>query len=182
MLNHFAAVGDQREGCKVKYPLREVLFLVTCATTGLASVSAADKDHGRIETRTTTVTHDVGWLTSDRRHPGEHRFPGLTSLIASTTQVERHGKVTRDTRYFISSARLSPDRAAEASATIGASSACIGAGRNLQGGPVPPAPWPWCSEHGARPSPRLQHGPRRKRQKVHQDSPQSSRTENRRLE
>jgi hypothetical protein len=28
----FGAVGDPREGCKVRYPLREVLFLVTCAT------------------------------------------------------------------------------------------------------------------------------------------------------
>lgn len=84
------------------------------ATTGLASVSAVDKDHGRIETRTTKVTHDVGWLTGDRRHPGENRFVGLASLISSTTQVERQGKVTRDTRYFISSAHLSPERAAEA--------------------------------------------------------------------
>ena len=75
------------------------------ATTGLASVSAVDKDHGRIETRTTSVTHDVSWLTGDRRHPGEHRFAGLKSLIQSTTQVERHGKVTRDTRHFIASRR-----------------------------------------------------------------------------
>ena len=84
------------------------------ATTGLASVSAVDKDHGRIETRTTSVTHDVSWLTGDRRHPGEHRFAGLKSLIQSTTQVERHGKVTRDTRHFIASALLTPERAAEA--------------------------------------------------------------------
>ena len=32
LLDHFAAVGDPREACKVKYPLREVLFLVTCAS------------------------------------------------------------------------------------------------------------------------------------------------------
>ena len=32
MLDHFARVGDPREACKVKYPLGEVLFLVTCAT------------------------------------------------------------------------------------------------------------------------------------------------------
>ena len=32
MLDHFSAVGDPREGCKVKYPLPEVLFLVTCAS------------------------------------------------------------------------------------------------------------------------------------------------------
>jgi predicted transposase YbfD/YdcC len=32
LLDHFAAVGDPREPAKIKYPLREVLFLVTCAT------------------------------------------------------------------------------------------------------------------------------------------------------
>ena len=32
MLEPFWAVGDPREGCKVRYPFREVLFLVTCAT------------------------------------------------------------------------------------------------------------------------------------------------------
>lgn len=60
------------------------------------------------------MIHDVGWLTGNRRHPGEHRFAALRSLIRTTTQVERHGKVTRDTRYFISSAPLTPERAAEA--------------------------------------------------------------------
>ncbi len=84
------------------------------ATTGLARVEAVDKDHGRIETRSTLVSHDVGWLTGDRRHPGEHRFAALSSLIRTTTQIERKGKVTQDTRYFIASAHLTPERAAEA--------------------------------------------------------------------
>jgi len=84
------------------------------ATTGLATLQTIDKDHGRIETRTITVSQDVGWLTGDRRHPGEPRFVALKSLIRSTTQVERKGKVTHDTRYFIASALLAPERAAEA--------------------------------------------------------------------
>ncbi len=84
------------------------------ALFGLPSVTMTDKDHGRIETRTTRVSYDVGWMTGDRRHPGEHRFPSLASLIQSTTQVERGGKTTRETRFFISSARLTPERAAEA--------------------------------------------------------------------
>lgn len=32
LLDHFGAVGDPREACKVRYPLREVLLLVTCAS------------------------------------------------------------------------------------------------------------------------------------------------------
>lgn len=39
LLDHFSAVGDPREACKVKYPLREVLFLVTCA-----SIAGCDDD------------------------------------------------------------------------------------------------------------------------------------------
>lgn len=84
------------------------------AASGLRTVTATEKEHGRIETRTTRVSHDVGWMTGDRRHPGEHRFPALASLIETTTQIERRGKTTRETRYFISSARLTPERAAEA--------------------------------------------------------------------
>jgi predicted transposase YbfD/YdcC len=84
------------------------------ATTGLASTETLDKDHGRIETRTTIVSHDVGWLTGDRRHPKEHRFAALASLVKATTRTERNGRVSTDTRYFISSARLTPERAAQA--------------------------------------------------------------------
>lgn len=51
------------------------------AITGLATITVLDKDHGRIETRTTTVSCDVGWLNGDRRHPGEHRFPGLKITV-----------------------------------------------------------------------------------------------------
>ena len=38
LLDHFGAVGDPREACKVKYPLREVLFLVTCASIAAAMI------------------------------------------------------------------------------------------------------------------------------------------------
>ncbi len=84
------------------------------ATSGLKTVTVTDKDHGRIETRTTRVSHDVDWMTGDRRHPGEHRFASLASLIETTTRIERRGKTTAETRYFIASARLTPERAAEA--------------------------------------------------------------------
>lgn len=84
------------------------------ATVGLNTIEVLDKDHGRIETRTTTVSHDTGWVTGDRRHPGEHRFAALRSLIKTVTNVERGDKTTVDTRYFISSAPLTPERAAEA--------------------------------------------------------------------
>lgn len=84
------------------------------ATTGLQTVETTDKDHGRIETRRCSVSHDVAWMTGDRRFPHEHRFPALMSLIKTTTTTEWRGKVTAETRYFVSSARLTATRAAEA--------------------------------------------------------------------
>jgi predicted transposase YbfD/YdcC len=83
-------------------------------TTGLASITVTDKDHGRLETRSYTVSQDIAWLAGDRRYPDEPRFPGLRCLIRTTTRSERRGKVSAQTRYFIASAPLSPERAAEA--------------------------------------------------------------------
>ena len=74
----------------------------------------ADKDHGRVEVRTYAVSHDVAWLNSDRRYPGEYRFGAVKSLVKTTTSTHWRGKTTCETRYFISSAVLQPERAAEA--------------------------------------------------------------------
>ena len=84
------------------------------ATIALETVETTDKDHGRIETRRTLVSHETGWLQGDRRYPNEPRFPALKSLIMTTTRTERRGKITEETRYFIASAKLGAKRAAEA--------------------------------------------------------------------
>jgi predicted transposase YbfD/YdcC len=84
------------------------------ATAGLQSWESTDKDHGRLEVRRYSVSHEVEWLTGDRRFPDEPRFPALKSLVKTTTRTEWRGKITEETRYFISSARLTPERAAEA--------------------------------------------------------------------
>ncbi len=39
-----------------------------------------DGDHGRSEVRRHLVSHDVDWLTTSRRFPGEPRFPGLRAV------------------------------------------------------------------------------------------------------
>src|SRR3954451_15204389 len=43
----------------------------------LDTFETTDGDHGRIEVRRHAVCHDVAWLLSDRRYPGEPAFPGL---------------------------------------------------------------------------------------------------------
>ena len=82
----------------------------------METAETIDKDHGRIETRKTSVSRNVRWLLAneDRRYPGHPRFPSLTSLVRTVTRTEHRGKITEQTRYFISSAALTADRAAQA--------------------------------------------------------------------
>jgi predicted transposase YbfD/YdcC len=89
-------------------------FFATAPAAALDIVTDVDKDHGRIETRTVSVSHQVDWMASNRRHPGEWRFVGLAALIRVEATVEKSGKTTRETRFYIASAPLSAARAAEA--------------------------------------------------------------------
>ena len=69
-----------------------------------------DADHGRVETRTVEVTHDVRWLFSDRRHAGEPRLPGLAAIARVTSQRD----AATATRFYVASAPMSPERFAAA--------------------------------------------------------------------
>lgn len=73
-----------------------------------------DKGHGRIEQRTVSVLHDVDWLDGDRRFPGEHRFPGAATLIRVQSRAELSDRSRFETRFYISSAVLTAQQAAEA--------------------------------------------------------------------
>jgi len=73
-----------------------------------------DNDHGRLESRRHAVCHDVEWLISDRRFPGEWRFPGLTMIAMVEAEVERGGKTCLERRYYLSSAKLSAKQFAHA--------------------------------------------------------------------
>jgi predicted transposase YbfD/YdcC len=62
-----------------------------------------DGDHGRIETRTYTVIHDVGWLQE------RHDWPGLQAVVMVESRREIPGpspgtdKIERETRFYITS-------------------------------------------------------------------------------
>jgi predicted transposase YbfD/YdcC len=81
----------------------------------LDTFETTDGGHGRIEVRRHAVCHDVAWLLSDRRYPGEPAFPGLAML--GMVESERDGEVGRERRYYLGSARL--DAAAFARAARG---------------------------------------------------------------
>lgn len=72
----------------------------------LERFETTDGDHGRIEVRRHVLSHNVAWLSTDRRFPGEPRFPGLKAIAMVEAEVERDGKTSRERRYFLSSACL----------------------------------------------------------------------------
>lgn len=76
------------------------------AGDGLPAHTTIDADHGRIETRHHRVSHDVGWLATNRRFPGEPRFPDLAAIAMVEAVVEHRGKTTTARRYFLCSAAL----------------------------------------------------------------------------
>ena len=80
----------------------------------LESSTTTDGDHGRIEIRRHCISHDVGWLSTDRRYPGEPRFPGLAAIAMVEAEVERDGRSTRSRRFYLSSAPLDPHTFARA--------------------------------------------------------------------
>src|SRR5450755_3948692 len=87
----------------------EVTLLFDQPPPGLTFENSETVDgcNGRIAVRRHTVCHEIGWMTSDRRYPGEPRFPGLAMLGRVESEVERDGNIQRETRYYVSSAPLS---------------------------------------------------------------------------
>jgi predicted transposase YbfD/YdcC len=72
--------------------------------TKVSRHETVDGDHGRIETRTTTVIHDVAWLRE------RHDWPGLNGIVVIDSQREIKGKTDYETRYYITSLALPADR------------------------------------------------------------------------
>lgn len=59
---------------------------------------AVDGDHGRIETRTTTVFHNIGWLRE------RHNWPGLNAVVMVESLREIDTRIEAETRFYITSA------------------------------------------------------------------------------
>ncbi len=81
---------------------------------GLDHATDIDKGHGRIEQRTVTVAREVDWLTGERRFPGEVRLPAVASIVRVASKAELKDRCRFETRYYVSSATLSAQAAAEA--------------------------------------------------------------------
>ena len=109
--------GDYLLALKANRPamLREVEAFFADPPEPLDTFETTDADHGRVETRRHRVTHSTDWLFSDRRYAGEPRLPGLATLACvEATRAKADGHTSRATRYYLSSARLSPEAFARA--------------------------------------------------------------------
>jgi predicted transposase YbfD/YdcC len=82
--------------------------------TPVQTHNTIDGEHGRIELRHHHVCHDVAWLFSDRRYPDEPAFPHLAMIGMVESETERGGKVERERRYYLGSAKLSAETFARA--------------------------------------------------------------------
>ena len=78
--------------------------------TKISRDQTVDGDHGRIETRTTTVIHDVAWLQK------RHDWPGLKAVVIVDSTREIAGKIEQETRFWVRSS----------AATGRSRTACIG--------------------------------------------------------
>ncbi len=68
--------------------------------TTVSAHQTVDADHGRIETRSYTAIHDVGWLQA------RHEWPGLRGVIMVESKREFDEKIERETRFYITSLTL----------------------------------------------------------------------------
>ena len=75
--------------------------------TTVSQDETVEKDHGRIETRRTTVFHDIGWLQE------RHDWPGLKGVVMVDSRREIGAKVERETRFYITSSTDKADKLAE---------------------------------------------------------------------
>jgi predicted transposase YbfD/YdcC len=69
-----------------------------------AAAPTVDADHGRIETRTATVSTDIAWLRND------HQWPGLAAIGKVVRVRETPARTTTETAYYLLSTPLSAER------------------------------------------------------------------------
>lgn len=112
-----AAGADYLLAVKANQPTLRAAVEAVFTTAPAESLEIAvdlDKGHGRIEERTVTVSREVDWLTGARRFPGELRLPGVATIIRVRSRTELKDRGRFETRYYIASAPLSAQAAAEA--------------------------------------------------------------------
>jgi predicted transposase YbfD/YdcC len=80
------------------------LFLDDPSCQASMTKPLVEADHGRIETRTATVSTDIEWLRKD------HQWPGLAAIGKVVRIREAPDRTTTETAYYLLSKTLSAER------------------------------------------------------------------------
>jgi predicted transposase YbfD/YdcC len=80
------------------------MFLDDPATDAIAVKTTVDADHGRIETRTSTISTAIGWLQDN------HQWPGLKAIGKIVRTRETAAKTTKETAYYLLSTAMTVER------------------------------------------------------------------------
>lgn len=89
-------------------------YFRTAPADEIVSTTTLEKGHGRIETRNYRASTNVDWIASDRRYPGEPRFPGIRTLVQVQRTTEQAGQISCETSIYLASTPLDIDRIAAA--------------------------------------------------------------------
>ena len=81
-----------------------IRFLDDPASKVSASKPVVDADHGRIETRTATISTAIDWLQED------HQWPGLVAVGKVDRIRETATKTTTETAHYLICTALTPER------------------------------------------------------------------------
>jgi predicted transposase YbfD/YdcC len=81
-----------------------ILLLADPECKAVTAAPVVEADHGRIETRTATVSTDIEWLQK------QHQWPGLKAIGKVVGIRETTDNTTTETAYYLLSAALSPER------------------------------------------------------------------------
>ena len=82
-------------------------YFATAPAAEVENIETIDKEHGRLEVRTSSVSHRLDWYAAERSYPGAPRFPTLTTIAMVESRIERGDKIESERRSYISSRALS---------------------------------------------------------------------------
>ena len=82
----------------------EVRLFLDDPDTPLAQSTEVSKGHGRVETRTASVSGDVAWLQDI------HHWPGLKAIGKVTASRHLYDQTSVETRYYLMSQIFRPER------------------------------------------------------------------------
>jgi predicted transposase YbfD/YdcC len=88
-------------------------YFRTAPRQEVVAKTTVEKEHGRLETRTYTVSDNVDWIIPEKRYPGQTRFTTIKTLLMVQDRTEYADRTTFDARYYISSAPANIDRLAK---------------------------------------------------------------------